>query len=156
MDMLCENGGGGIVKALNVKIYGNGSETLLLSHGFGEDQSAWHFLVPLLAYYFKVVVFDMIFSPNVNPKLYNPNRYCSNFNGYADDLICLLDQLHVKNTIYLGHSMSAMIGCMAAIKRPQLFTHLILLSGSPRCSPFLFPEVPSMHKSLQNDSLIIV
>ncbi|XVF75996.1 hypothetical protein PTKIN_Ptkin13bG0232100 [Pterospermum kingtungense] len=100
--------------------------------GEAMDMGFWHFLVPLLAYYFKVVVFDMVFSPNVNPKLYNPIRYTSHLNGYADDLICLLDQLHVKNTIYLGHSMSAMVGCVAATKRPLLFTHLILLGGSPR------------------------
>ncbi|XWS59308.1 hypothetical protein CRYUN_Cryun08bG0110700 [Craigia yunnanensis] len=97
-----------------------------------EKECAWQFLIPLLAYYFKVVVFDMVFSPNVNPELYDPKRYYSNFNGYADDLMCLLDQLHVEKTIYLGHSMSATVGCMAAINRPQLFTHLILLSGSPR------------------------
>lgn len=132
MDMLCENGEG-IVKALNVKTFGNGTETLLLSHGFGEDQTTWRFLVPLLAYYFKVVVFDMVFSPNVDPKLFDPNRHDSTFSGYADDLVCLLDQLHVNRTIYLGHSMAAMVGCMAAINRPQLFPHLILLSGSPRC-----------------------
>jgi pimeloyl-ACP methyl ester carboxylesterase len=46
--------------------------------------------------------------------------------------VCLLEQLNVNETIYLGHSMSAMIGCMAARKRPELFQHLILLSGSPR------------------------
>ncbi|XVF07441.1 hypothetical protein REPUB_Repub06bG0139100 [Reevesia pubescens] len=130
MNMVCENGG--IVEALKVKIYGNGSQTMVLSHGFGEDQSVWHFLIPMLAYYFKLVVFDMVFSPNVNPKLYDTTRYHSDFNGYADDLVCLLHQLHLKNTIYLGHSMSAMVGCMAAIKSPHLFTHLILLSGSPR------------------------
>ncbi|KAK6289567.1 hypothetical protein POUND7_001108 [Theobroma cacao] len=74
----------------------------------------------------------MVFSPNVDPKLFDPNRHDSTFSGYADDLVCLLDQLHVNLTIYLGHSMAAMVGCMAAINRPQLFPHLILLSGSPR------------------------
>jgi pimeloyl-ACP methyl ester carboxylesterase len=87
----------------------------------------------LLACYFKVVVFE-VFSPNVNPDLYNPKKY-SNFNGYVQDLLCLLDQLNlnVNKTIYVGHSMSAMIGCIAETKRPELFQHLILLSGSPRC-----------------------
>ncbi|CAN6716782.1 unnamed protein product [Malus baccata var. baccata] len=35
-------------------------------------------------------------------------------------------------TVYLGHSMAAMVGCIASVQRPQLFQHLILLSGSPR------------------------
>ncbi|MBA0857315.1 hypothetical protein Goshw_010544 [Gossypium schwendimanii] len=130
MEMVCEKGG--IATALNAKIYGNGSETLVLAHGYGEDQSAWQLLLPLLACYFNVVVFDMVFSPNVNPKLYDPQRYQTDFKGYTDDLVCLLDHLHLHNTIYLGHSMAAMVGCLASIRRPNLFTHLILLSGSPR------------------------
>ncbi|XP_042514062.1 strigolactone esterase D14-like [Macadamia integrifolia] len=129
MDYL--NGKGGIVEALNAKVYGNGTETLVLSHGFGADQTVWHYILPYLACYFKVVVFDMVFSANVNPQLYNPHRY-SKFDSYAEDLICLLDQLNVTKSIYLGHSMSAMIGCIAATHRPHLFKHLILLGGSPR------------------------
>ncbi|PRQ44382.1 putative alpha/Beta hydrolase [Rosa chinensis] len=126
------NHGGGIVQALNTHVYGNGSQTLVLAHGYGSDQTVWHYLIPLLAYYFKVVVFDLVYSPNVDPKLYDPKRYTSDFNGYADNVLCLLDELNVKRTIYLGHSMSAMVGCVAATKRPHLFQHLILLSGSPR------------------------
>ena len=130
MDTLCDYGGH-IVETLNVNVYGNGTQALVLAHGFGADQTLWHYLIPYLACYFKVVVFDLVFSPNVNPDLYNPKKY-SNFNGYAQDLLCLLDQLNVNKTIYLGHSMSAMIGCIAATKRPDLFEHLILLNGSPR------------------------
>ncbi|TYG54038.1 hypothetical protein ES288_D09G157300v1 [Gossypium darwinii] len=83
METVCEKGG--IATALNAKIYGNGSETLVLAHGYGEDQSAWQLLLPLLACYFKVVVFDMVFSPNVNPKLYDPQRYQTDFKGYIND-----------------------------------------------------------------------
>ncbi|KAH7512338.1 hypothetical protein FEM48_Zijuj12G0080100 [Ziziphus jujuba var. spinosa] len=132
MDTICRSyGREGIAKALNANVYGNGTQALVLAHGFGSDQTEWHYLVPYFAYFFKVVVFDMVFSANVNPKFYDPNKY-SNFNEYAQDLVCLLDQLNVNNSIYMGHSMSAMIGCLAATKRPELFHHLILLSGSPR------------------------
>lgn len=130
MDVVGDHGGG-IFEALNGKIYGNGTETLVLSHGFGADQSVWHYLMPYLACYFKVVVFDLVISPNVNPNLYHPKKY-SNFTGYARDLVSLLDELNINNTIFIGHSMSAMIGCIAAIERPELFQHLILLGGSPR------------------------
>ncbi|GLT96279.1 hypothetical protein SLE2022_139150 [Rubroshorea leprosula] len=116
-------GGGGVVAALNAKVYGNGNETLVLSHGYGSDQTVWHFLVPYLACYFKLIVFDLVISPNVDPQLYNPR---------TDDLISLLDQLNVTKTIYVAHSMSAMIGCSAATKRPELFQHFVQLNGSPR------------------------
>lgn len=129
MNVLCRDGG--IVDALNTKVYGNGTQTMVLAHGFGLDQTVWYYLLPYLAYYFKVVVFDLAFSANVNPNLYDPKRY-SNFSAYSEDLICLLDHLKINNSIYLGHSMSAMIGCIAATKRPELFQHLIFLGGSPR------------------------
>lgn len=131
-----------IAEALKVNVYGNGTETLVLAHGFGLDQSTWHFMIPYLACFFKVVVFDLAFSPNVKPKLYDERKY-SSFDGYAKDLVCVLDHLNVKRTIYVGHSMSAMIGCVAATYRPKLFHHLILLNASPRYihlskSPFYF------------------
>ncbi|KDP21908.1 hypothetical protein JCGZ_03046 [Jatropha curcas] len=129
--MLYDHKARSIVEALNAKVYGNGTETLVLAHGFGSDQNVWLFLMPYLACYFKIVVFDLVFSPNVNPNLYDPNKY-SNFEGYANDLVTLLDVLNVNQSTYIGHSMSAMIGCLASIKRPELFHHLVLLSGSPR------------------------
>ncbi|KAM0980878.1 hypothetical protein ACFX13_014361 [Malus domestica] len=113
MEALCQ--GGGIVQALNTHVYGNGTQTLVLAHGSGSDRTVWHFLIPFLACYFKVVAF----------------RY-SNFSAYADDLVCLLNHLNVGRTVYMGHSMAAMVGCIASIQRPHLFQHLILLSGSPR------------------------
>ncbi|KAJ6968235.1 strigolactone esterase D14-like [Populus alba x Populus x berolinensis] len=133
MDVLYhEHGyGGGTFEALNGRIYGNGTETLVLAHGYGADQSVWHHLIPYLACYFKVVVFDLVFSANVSPALYNPKKY-SSFKGYASDMVNLLDELRVNETILVGHSMSAMIGCIASIKRPELFRHLVLLGGSPR------------------------
>ena len=123
--------GGGIVDALNANFYGNGTQTLVLAHGYGTDQTVWRYLIPFLACYFKVLVFDLPFAPNVRPSsLYDPKKY-STFNGYAQDLVCLLDELNLNKTIYVGHSMSAMIGCLAATKKPQLFEHLVLLAGSP-------------------------
>ncbi|KAB2608034.1 strigolactone esterase D14-like protein [Pyrus ussuriensis x Pyrus communis] len=127
MEALCQ--GGGIVQALNTHVYGNGTQTLVLAHGFGSDHTVWHFLIPFPACYFKVVVFDWVYSPNVDPKFYDPKRY-SNFSAYADDLVCLLNHLNVSRTVYMGHSMAAMVGCIASIQRPHLFQHLILLKNN--------------------------
>ncbi|KAG9456392.1 hypothetical protein H6P81_000900 [Aristolochia fimbriata] len=126
-----EHGHGGIAQALNARIYGTGAQTLVLVHGYGADQSVWHYLLPYLVCYFKVVVFDLVISGNVRPELYDRDKY-STFDGYAQDLTGVLRELNVTDSIYLGHSMSAMIGCVAATKNPHLFKHLILLGGSPR------------------------
>ncbi|CAI0402478.1 unnamed protein product [Linum tenue] len=124
---------GGLAAALNANIYGNGTQTLVLSYGYGLDQNVWQLLLPYLVCCFKVLTFDLAFSPNVSPDFYKPSKY-STLHGYSQDLVNLLDELQLKNTVYLGHSMSAMIGSIAATQRPDLFQHLILLSGSPRVS----------------------
>ncbi|KAL9237776.1 hypothetical protein vseg_012283 [Gypsophila vaccaria] len=125
----------GIFEALNGNVYGNinSTQTLVLSHGLGSTQIVWQNLIPLLAYFFnfKIVVYDLAFSPNVCPKFYDPKKY-ANYSGYADDLVSVLDELKVKKVTYIGHSMSAMIGCIASVRRPQLLKHLILLTPSPR------------------------
>ncbi|TQE10818.1 hypothetical protein C1H46_003518 [Malus baccata] len=112
MEALCH--GGGIVQALNTHVYGNETQTLVLAHGFGADQTIWHFLISFLACYFKVVVFDWVYFPNVDPKLYDPKTY-SNFSAYAEDLVCLLDHLNVKKGLYLN--TTAYTG---GFTRPQL------------------------------------
>ncbi|KAL3632384.1 hypothetical protein CASFOL_025368 [Castilleja foliolosa] len=121
----------GLAVALNARTYGNGPQAIVLSHGYGTDQSIWHNIVPVLATHFKVLVYDLAFSSNVDPKLYDLVRY-SNFSAYAHDLTSILDELDIKDCVFIGHSMSAMIGCIAATQRPDLFTHLVLLNGSPR------------------------
>ncbi|KAJ6749872.1 hypothetical protein OIU85_000497 [Salix viminalis] len=76
--------------------------------------------------------FSTWFSLQMSAPTFIIQRKYSSFNGYASDLVNLLDELNVNKTIFVGHSMSAMIGCIASIKRPELFKHLILLGGSPR------------------------
>ncbi|PKI42918.1 hypothetical protein CRG98_036716 [Punica granatum] len=97
-----------IKEALNAKVYGNGTQTLVLSHGLGTDQIAWHFLIPHLTCFFKVVIYDLASSPNAEPKLYNATTY-SNFDSYASDLLCLMDEMNVSKAVFMGQSMSAMI-----------------------------------------------
>ncbi|XP_074282483.1 strigolactone esterase D14-like [Silene latifolia] len=125
----------GIFKALNGNVYGNVSsnQALVLVHGLGTAQSVWQNIIPFLAYFFhfKIIVFDLAFSPNVSPPMYEPEKY-SKYSGYATDLVNVLDELKVDQVIYMGHSMGAMIGCIAAVRRPRLFRHLILLTPNPR------------------------
>ncbi|KAL5720139.1 hypothetical protein ACHQM5_012834 [Ranunculus cassubicifolius] len=86
---------GGLVQSLNAKVYGNGSETVVLAHD--------------LMRHFKVVVYDLAFSAKVESHVYDPKKY-SSYYGYAEDLQNLLDELHLENIIFIGHSMASMIG----------------------------------------------
>jgi sigma-B regulation protein RsbQ len=115
----------------NTNIVGSGSTTIVLAHGFGTDQTAWNAQVPTLAKHYRVVLFDHVGAGRSDISAYSPHRYQS-LRSYASDLIELLDELQVSNAIYVGHSMSGMIGLLAALEEPRFFRKFILLGASPR------------------------
>ncbi|KAL8129622.1 hypothetical protein V2J09_018777 [Rumex salicifolius] len=120
--------------AMNAKAVGSGTETLVLAHGYGTDQSIWDKVVPELADKYQVVVFDWNFAGSKDKAGavgFDPVRY-SSLEAYSEDLINLMDEMGIKDCVLVGHSMSAMIGCIASVKRPHLFKHLILIGASPR------------------------
>lgn len=119
--------------AMNARtISSAGHETIVLAHGFGADQSVWDKILPYLTHHYKVVVYDWTFAGTVkHPNLFDPLKY-SSYDAFADDLIALMDELGLKSSVFVGHSMSGMIGCIASIKRPELFKRLILVGASPR------------------------
>ncbi|XP_041004878.1 strigolactone esterase D14-like [Juglans microcarpa x Juglans regia] len=119
--------------AMNSKIIGSGSEVIVLAHGYGGDQSVWDKILPSLAQHCRVLVFDWTFSGAVeDPNLYDPVKY-SSYDAFADDLISLLVEMNLQSSVFIGHSMSGLIGCIASIKRPELFKRLVLIGSSPRC-----------------------
>lgn len=122
---------GVVEQAHNVKILGSGDRTIVLAHGFGTDQSVWKHLVPHLVEDYKVVLYDNMGAGTTNPEYFDFDRY-SSLEGYAYDVIGILEELKVSSCIYVGHSVSAMIGAVASISRPDLFSKLLMISASPR------------------------
>lgn len=122
---------GAAEEAHNVKVLGSGEKTIVLGHGFGTDQSVWKQLVPYLVNEYRVVLYDNMGSGPTNPDYFDFDRY-SSLEGYAYDLIAILEELQINCCMYLGHSLSAMTGVVASIFRPHLFSKLILVSASPR------------------------
>jgi pimeloyl-ACP methyl ester carboxylesterase len=116
---------------MKARILGSGTETLVLGHGYGGNQSHWDKLIPNLTPHYNVVVFDWAFADTATGGEFDRVKY-STFEGFVDDLIALMDELDIKDSIFMGHSMSGMIGCIASVKRPDLFERLILLAASPR------------------------
>ncbi|CAH8292634.1 unnamed protein product [Eruca vesicaria subsp. sativa] len=122
----------GLAAVMNAKIIGSGERSMVLAHGFGGDQSVWEKIIPVLSQSFNVLVFDWLFSGAIKDQtLYDPSKYNS-FDAFSDDLIALLEELKFGPVVFVGHSMSGMIGCAASIKRPDLFTNLVLIAASPR------------------------
>jgi sigma-B regulation protein RsbQ len=121
----------GKFERLHGTITGQGSTTVVLGHGFGTDQTAWTAVRGWLDRHYRVVSYDLAGAGVDGEVNYEPRRYGSLF-GYADDLLEIADELALQQCIYVGHSVSCMIGIAASIARPQLFGQLLLIGGSPR------------------------
>ncbi|MBE9461851.1 alpha/beta fold hydrolase [Dyadobacter subterraneus] len=119
-----------ILKRNNVILLGSGTVPMIFAHGFGCSQHMWREVWPAFEKDFKIILFDFTGSGNSDLTCYNSERY-SNLNGYAEDVLDICKALDLKNSIFVGHSVSSMIGVLAAIKEPDFFQDLILLAPSP-------------------------
>ncbi|WP_315099223.1 alpha/beta hydrolase [uncultured Cellulomonas sp.] len=108
-----------------------GAPVLVLAHGFGCDQSMWRFVAPAFEATHRVVLFDHVGAGGSDLTAYDPLRYGA-LDGYAQDVVEILDELDLGPAVFVGHSVSAMIGALAAAQRPDLFDRLVLVCPSPR------------------------
>ncbi|WP_345216862.1 alpha/beta hydrolase [Georgenia halophila] len=104
---------------------------MLFAHGFGCDQTMWRFVAPAFEATHRVVLFDHVGAGRANDAAFDHARY-SSLQGYADDVLQILDALGTGPVIFVGHSVSAMVGVLAARDRPELFERLVLVGPSPR------------------------
>lgn len=102
----------------------------MLAHGFGCDQNLWRLVAPTLEEHFRVVLFDHVGSGLSDLSAWDAERY-SSLDGYAQDVIEICRELDLGPVVFVGHSVSAMIGVLAAVREPRLFDKLILLAPSP-------------------------
>lgn len=104
---------------------------MVFAHGFGCDKNMWRLVAPAFEPDFRTVLFDHVGAGASDLPAYNAAKY-SSLQGYADDLVEIGQELDLKNAVFVGHSVSAMIGVLAAQLDPDLFSELILVSPSPR------------------------
>ncbi len=119
-----------IVKKNNVNIVGSGEKTLLLAHGFGCDQKMWRFMLPALIPHYKIVLFDYVGSGNSDLANYDHARY-SSLDGYSQDVLEICEALDLQDVVFVGHSVSNMIGLIASIQQPKFFSRLVMVCPSP-------------------------
>jgi sigma-B regulation protein RsbQ len=112
-----------------VTITGTGSTTLVFAHGFGCDQTVWRFMAPAFEDRYRVITFDLTGSGGSDLSAYDRARHGS-LHGFAGDLIDIIDELKGP-VVYVGHSVSAMIGILAAIKAPDHFLAQVMIAPSP-------------------------
>jgi sigma-B regulation protein RsbQ len=120
-----------ILKRNNVTVHGDGDQAMVFAHGFGCDQNMWRLVEPTFRSNFRTVLFDHVGAGGSDLSAYSKEKYAS-LEGYADDVIEICRALNLKDAIFVGHSVSGMIGTIASTKAPKLFSKLVLVGPSPR------------------------
>ena len=115
----------------NVKVGGRGTQPMLFAHGFGCDQNMWRYVVPAFADDYRIVLFDYVGSGKSDLAAYDAERYAS-LDGYAQDVLDVCHALDLRDVVFVGHSVSAMVGVLAANREPDRFAHLVMIGPSPR------------------------
>ena len=120
-----------VLRRNNVTISGAGERTMMFAHGFGCDQSMWEPVAANFEQDFRVVLFDYVGHGRSDLAAYSRERY-STLDGYADDVVEIGRELELRDAVFVGHSVSAMIGALATIKAPHMFSDLVMVGPSPR------------------------
>lgn len=142
----------------NVSRFGNGTQTIMFAHGYGCDQNMWRFITPAYEKDFDIILFDHIGSGKSDESAYDFDKYNS-LQGYAEDVIAICEDLELENVIFVGHSVSSMIGLLSAAERADLFSRLIMICPSPRYikddnyEGFSEQDIEGMIKMLENNYL---
>ena len=119
-----------VLKRNNVNIIGDAKKVILFAHGFGCDQNSWKYIRNDFASDYQLVLFDYVGAGNSDLSFYDAQKYNSLY-GYANDILELCDELKLKDIIFVGHSVSCMIGALAAIIQPAIFKKLVFIGPSP-------------------------
>ena len=143
----------------NIRINGYGERAMVFAHGFGCDQNMWRFVEPAFRDRFRTVLIDHVGAGQSDLTAYNPRKYAS-LEGYADDVVEIVRELSLTNAIFVGHSVSGMIGALASIKAPEMIGDLIMVGPSPRyiddgdyVGGFTAAQIEEMLESLADNHL---
>jgi sigma-B regulation protein RsbQ len=115
----------------NVKVFGQGTQPMIFAHGFGCDQNMWRLITPAFEGAYQIVLFDHVGAGGSDLSAYHRVKYAT-LDGYTDDLLEICAAENLTDAIFVGHSVSAMIGVLAAIREPDRFARLVLIGPSPR------------------------
>ncbi len=144
----------------NVVLHGPpDGQPMLFAHGFGCDQNMWRFVWPAFADEYRVVLFDHVGAGGSDLSAYDPERY-GTLHGYAGDVLEICRELELSDVVFVGHSVAAMMGALAAVAEPQRFARLVLVGPSPRyidedgyVGGFTRPDIEGLLESLESNYL---
>jgi len=114
----------------NVRFSGRGKQVIVFAHGFGCDQTMWRLVTPAFEADYRIVLFDYVGCGKSDWSAWDAERYGS-LRGYARDVLDILEAFNLRDVIFVGHSVSAMIGMLASIEAPERFSRLVQIGPSP-------------------------
>ena len=120
-----------VIRRNNVVQRGRGSRTMMFAHGFGCDQHMWEPVARAFENDYRIVLFDYVGAGRSDLQAYDQQRY-SSLDGYARDVVEIGETLGLRDAIFVGHSVSAMIGALATLEAPGMFSDLVMVGPSPR------------------------
>lgn len=148
-----------VIDRNNVQVHGSGDRTIVFAHGFGCDQNMWRFVEPVFRDRYRTVLFDHVGAGRSDLTAYDKGKY-SDLRGYAADVVEIGRELQLKGSIFVGHSVSAMIGALASIDAPSMFEKLIMVGPSPRyindggyIGGFSAPQIEELLTSMADNHL---
>jgi sigma-B regulation protein RsbQ len=149
-----------VVARNNVTVSGKANgRPMVFAHGFGCDQNMWRHVAPAFADEYRIVQFDYVGAGGSDLSAYDPERYGSLY-GYVEDVLEICRELNLWDVVFVGHSVSATIGVLAAIEEPDRFARLVLVSPSPRfidegdyVGGFTHEDIDGLLESLESNYL---
>lgn len=114
----------------NVHVIGQGATPMILAHGYGCDQNMWRLLTPAFQDRYRIILFDLVGCGKSDLTAYDRSKYAT-LNGHASDVLDILREHADSPAVFVGHSVSAMIGMLAAIAEPERFSSSVMIGPSP-------------------------
>lgn len=119
-----------VSKRHNVNVFGEGDTDIIFAHGYGCDQNMWRLLTPSFQARYRIIVYDLCGSGRSDLAAYDRQKY-STLSGHANDVLEILQAVGSRKAVFVGHSVSAMIGLLAGIERPESFSSQVMVGPSP-------------------------
>ncbi|HUP29736.1 MAG TPA: alpha/beta hydrolase [Usitatibacter sp.] len=120
-----------VIARNNVRVFGKGTQPIVFAHGFGCDQNMWRLITPAFQNDYRIVLFDYVGCGKSDWSAYSADRY-GTLQGYVQDVIEVIRALGMEKVVFVGHSVSSVVGLLASIQAPELFERLVLIGPSPR------------------------
>ena len=121
----------GMMERNNVRVHGSGDKAMVFAHGFGCDQNMWRFVEPAFEKDYCTVLFDQVGAGGSDLACFDKAKYAT-LDGYAKDVVEIGRELALKDAVFVGHSVSAMIGALAVLMAPGMFEKLVMVGPSAR------------------------